>query len=135
MAFLDAGVHVLMEKPLAATAAEADQLVEPPAAAPGPSGRPRGAVQSGFTAAAAARCAIRRYIEAVRAGGFSFRSTDVGVVLDLMIHDMDLVLSLVRSPRPEGRGPGLSVLGGHEDVANARLEFQSGCVAALSPPG
>ncbi len=56
----------------------------------------------------------------------------MGVVLDLMIHDIDLVLSLVRSPLRKVEALGLSVLGGHEDVANARLEFECGCVATLS---
>jgi predicted dehydrogenase len=73
-----------------------------------------------------------KYIEAVRASGFTFRSTDVGVVLDLMIHDIDLVLSMVRSPVRRVEALGLSVMGGHEDVANARLEFECGCVASLS---
>ena len=78
------------------------------------------------------RLANPKYIEAVRASGFTFRSTDVGVVLDLMIHDIDLVLSLVRSPLRKVDALGVSVLGGHEDVANARLEFECGCVATLS---
>ena len=56
----------------------------------------------------------------------------MGVVLDLMIHDIDLVLSLVRSPVRKVEALGISVLGGHEDVANARLEFECGCVATLS---
>ena len=56
----------------------------------------------------------------------------MGVVLDLMIHDIDLVLSLVRSPLRKVDALGISVLGGHEDVANARLEFECGCVATLS---
>ena len=73
-----------------------------------------------------------KYIEAVRASGFTFRSTDVGVVLDLMIHDIDLVLSMVRSPLRKVDALGVSVVGGHEDVANARLEFECGCVATLS---
>jgi predicted dehydrogenase len=56
----------------------------------------------------------------------------VGVVLDLMIHDIDLVLSLVQSPLRSVEAQGVSVLGGHEDVANARLRFECGCVATLS---
>ena len=56
----------------------------------------------------------------------------MGVVLDVMIHDIDLVLSLVRGPLRKVEALGFSVLGGHEDVANARLEFECGCVAALS---
>jgi predicted dehydrogenase len=130
--FLRRGVHVLMEKPLAVSAAEADELV---AAA-----RSAGAVlQVGHVerfnpalAAALPHLDRPKYIEAVRAGAFSFRSTDVGVVLDLMIHDIDLVLSLVREPVVRVEAIGLSVLGGHEDVANARLYFADGAVAALS---
>jgi predicted dehydrogenase len=137
MTFLRQGVHVLMEKPLAAAADEADELVD--------AARQSGAVlQVGhverFNPAFTSLSALDgpqsifapKYIEAVRCGAFSFRSTDVGVVLDLMIHDLDLVLSLVRSRVRRIDALGVSVLGGHEDVANVRLEFQSGCVASLS---
>jgi predicted dehydrogenase len=126
------GVHLLVEKPLCPTTAEADELVE--------AARHRGVIlQVGHVerfnpAMEAAREYVPdpKYIEAVRASGFTFRGTDVGVVLDLMIHDIDLVLSMVDSPVRRVEALGLSVLGGHEDVANARLEFESGCVAALS---
>ncbi len=129
---LNSGVHLLIEKPLTPSTAEADELVD--------SARRAGVVlQVGHverfnpaTSAAAAHVRDPKYIEAVRASGFTFRSTDIGVVLDLMIHDLDLVLSLVRSPVRRVDALGLSVLGGHEDVANARLTFESGCVAALS---
>jgi len=73
-----------------------------------------------------------KYIESTRAGAFTFRSTDVGVVMDLMIHDIDLILSMVRSKVRKVDALGFSVLGGHEDVANARLEFESGCIATLN---
>jgi predicted dehydrogenase len=129
---LRAGIHVLVEKPICATSAEADELV---AAA-----RRQGAVlQVGHVerfnpafAAAADQVADPKYIEAIRTSGFTFRSTDVGVVLDLMIHDIDLVLSLNPGRLCKVDALGISVLGGHEDVANARLQFQSGCVATLS---
>jgi predicted dehydrogenase len=129
---LNWGVHLLVEKPLCATSAQADDLVR--------AARRHGAVlQVGhverFNPALTAvlpHVAAPKYIEAVRASGFTFRSTDIGVVLDLMIHDIDLALSLVRSPVRKIEALGLSVLGGHEDVANARLEFECGCVAALS---
>jgi len=132
MELLDAGVHLLVEKPLCATLSEADELVD--------AARRRGVVlQVGHVerfnptfAAATTHTPDPKYLEAVRAGGFTFRSTDVGVVLDLMIHDIDLVLSLVRSPVRKVEALGLSVLGGHEDVANARLEFECGAVANLS---
>ena len=129
---LGRGVHVLMEKPLAATLAEADELVEL-------ARRNRLVLQVGHVerfnpALGAALPHLRspKYIEAVRTSGFTFRSTDIGVVLDVMIHDLDLVLSLVRSEVRRVDALGLSVLGGHEDVANARVEFACGCVATLS---
>ena len=73
-----------------------------------------------------------RYIACERFSGFSGRSTDVGVVLDLMIHDLDLVLSLVRSPVASVEAMGVSVLGGNEDLVQARVRFENGCVADLS---
>jgi predicted dehydrogenase len=132
MEVLDRGIHVLMEKPLATSTAEADQLVE--------AARRRnvvlqvGHVERFNPALAAALPHVRncKYIEATRTSPFTFRSTDVGVVLDLMIHDLDLVLWMVRSPLKRVDAIGLSVMGGHEDVANARLEFRSGCIATLS---
>ncbi len=131
---LNQGVHVLVEKPLCPTAAEADELVR--AARRNGLVLQVGHVERFNPALAAAAPHVSqpppKYLEAVRTGGFTFRSTDVGVVLDLMIHDIDLVLSLVRSPLRRVEALGLSVLGGHEDVANARLEFQCGCVATLS---
>ena len=130
--FLRRGIHLLVEKPLCSTLAEADELVD--------TARRNGAVlQVGHVerfnpafAAAASDARTPKYIEAVRASGFTFRSTDVGVVLDLMIHDLDLVLSMVRSRLRKVDALGLSVLGGHEDVAHARLEFECGCIATLS---
>ncbi|HUT12209.1 MAG TPA: Gfo/Idh/MocA family oxidoreductase [Thermoguttaceae bacterium] len=129
---LKSGIHLLVEKPICSTRAEADELVET-------ARRHRLVLQVGHVerfnpafAAATAQVENPKYIEAVRAGPFTFRSTDVGVVLDLMIHDIDLVLSMVRSRVRKVDALGLSVLGGHEDVANARLQFENGCVATLS---
>jgi predicted dehydrogenase len=132
MELLDRGIHVLMEKPLAVTTAEADDLVE--AARRSNVILQVGHVERFNPALAAALPHLRnpKYIETTRTSAFSFRSTDVGVVLDLMIHDLDLVLWMVRSPLTRVDAMGLSVLGGHEDVAHARLEFRSGCVATLS---
>jgi predicted dehydrogenase len=129
---LNWGTHLLVEKPLCLTTAQADQLVKV--------AKRNGAVlQVGhverFNPAIAPVLSLvehPKYIEAVRASPFSFRSTDIGVVLDLMIHDLDLALSMVRSRVRRIDALGLSVLGGHEDVANARLEFECGCVAAFS---
>ena len=129
---LEAPAHLLIEKPVCTTVAQADELVEL-------ARRRRLVLQVGHVerfnpAFAAASPHVRnpKFIEAVRASAFTFRSMDVGVVLDLMIHDIDLVLSLVHSPLRSVDALGLSVLGGHEDVAHARLVFQSGCVANLS---
>ncbi len=130
--FLNRGIHLLVEKPLCGTLAESDELVD--------AARRSGAIlQVGHVerfnpafSAAASQIENPKYIEAVRTSGFTFRSTDIGVVLDLMIHDLDLVLSMVRSRVRRVDALGLSVLGGHEDVANARLEFECGCVATLS---
>jgi predicted dehydrogenase len=73
-----------------------------------------------------------RYIAAERLSTHTFRSTDIGVVLDLMIHDIDLVLSLVDAPVTSVEAVGVSVFGGHEDIANARIVFEDGCVANLT---
>ena len=130
--FLEAGVALLVEKPLCTTRAEADELLSI-------AQRHNVVLQVGHVErfnpafrAAVPHLRSPKYIEAVRASAFTFRSTDVGVVLDVMIHDIDLVLSLVRGPLRKVEALGISVLGGHEDVANARLEFECGCVATLS---
>ncbi len=130
--FLKAGTHLLVEKPLCATVAEADELVE--------LARQRKVVlQVGHVErfnpaleAAAQHLQEPKYIETVRTSGFTFRSMDIGVVLDLMIHDIDLVLSLVRSPLRTVDAMGWSLLGGREDAAYARLKFADGCMANLS---
>ncbi len=129
---LEAGVHLLIEKPVCTSVAEADELIDR-------ARRQRLVLQVGHVerfnpafAAAASQLREPRFIEAVRASSFTFRSMDVGVVLDLMIHDIDLVLSLVRSPLRSVQALGMAVLGEHEDVAHARLEFATGCVANLS---
>jgi len=73
-----------------------------------------------------------RFIEAHRLSPFPARSTDIGVVLDLMIHDLDIVLAFVQSPVVSVDGVGVSVLSDSEDIANARLRFENGCVANLT---
>ena len=131
MESLEAGRHVLMEKPLARSQAEAEALAR--------TARGRGlALQVGhverFNPAfqeAASRIRQPRYIEAARTSSYSFRSTDIGVVLDLMIHDLDLVLSLVGSPVQKVEAVGSVVMGPHEDIAYARLWFENGCIASL----
>ena len=130
--FIQRGIHVLVEKPLAVNLGEADELVS--AARQKRLVLQVGHVERFNPAMTAAARHIRdpKFIEATRASGFTFRSTDIGVVLDLMIHDLDLVLAMVRSPIRKVDALGVSVLGGHEDVANARLEFENGCVANLN---
>jgi predicted dehydrogenase len=129
---LEAGVHVLVEKPICTTHAEADELVAV-------AKRRNLVLQVGHVErfnpafnAAMPHVNDPKFIETVRTSGFTFRSTDVGVVLDMMIHDIDLVLSLVHGKVCKVDAIGVSVLGGHEDVANVRLEFDTGCVAILS---
>ena len=126
---LVAGVDVLIEKPLAATLAEADRIVE----LAGKHGR---VVQTGHLerfnpAVTAAREHLNRpmFFEAHRLSVFTLRSLDVDVVLDLMIHDLDIVLSLVASPVREVRAVGLPVLSSKVDIANVRVEFENGCIA------
>lgn len=129
---IDHGVHAFVEKPLCTTRAQAQDLVS--------RARQRGVVlQVGHVerfnpawSAALPHLREPRFIRATRQGGFSFRSTDVGVVLDLMIHDLDLVLSLVRSNVARVEASGMALFGQHEDVAEARLVFENGCQAQLS---
>jgi predicted dehydrogenase len=129
---LQNGVHLLVEKPIASTLEQAEELVRV-------ARRQQRVLQVGHVerfnpALAQVLPHLRdpKYIEATRAGGFSGRSTDIGVVLDLMIHDLDLVLALVRSPVKQVEALGVSILGQHEDVAHARLVFDNGCVATLN---
>lgn len=131
-AFLTAGVPVLVEKPVCRTVAEADDLV----ALADRVGVP---LQVGhierFNPAfeELIRRPIRaKFVEAERHGPFTGRSVDIGAVLDLMIHDLDLLLSLVRSPVRNVSAVGAAVFGGHEDMVNARLEFENGCVAHVT---
>lgn len=129
--FIMAGKAVLVEKPLAATASEAAELVA--------LARRHGIImQVGhierFNPAFVdvQRRPLRpKFIQAERFGPFSGRALDVGVVLDLMIHDLDLVLTLVGSDVSAVEAVGVSVFGRHEDLAHARLRFRNGCVATL----
>ena len=73
-----------------------------------------------------------KYVSAERLSTYTFRSTDIGVVLDLMIHDLDLLLSLITAPVRSVAAVGVSLFGDHEDVANARIEFEDGSVANLT---
>jgi predicted dehydrogenase len=126
---MKAGVDVLIEKPLAATLAEAEELVSLAA-------KHKRIAQAGhlerFNPAVRATLPILTrpmFFEVHRLSVFTPRSLDVDVVLDLMIHDLDIVLAFAKSPVKEVRAVGLPILSGKVDIANVRLEFESGCIA------
>lgn len=130
--FLERRVHMLMEKPLASTYAEGLELVEL-------AERAAVVLQVGhlerFNAgvmALAERVVDPRFIEVHRLGTFVERATDVDVVIDIMIHDIDIVTALVKSEIKEVAAAGLPVLTPHIDIANARLEFANGAVANVT---
>ncbi|HJV11423.1 MAG TPA: Gfo/Idh/MocA family oxidoreductase [Burkholderiales bacterium] len=131
-ACLERGVHVLVEKPLAATLAEADDLVD--LAAKKNLVLQVGHVQRYSSAfrALAARVDRPLYIDAERLAGFKQRGAEVNVILDLMIHDLDLALSLARVEVSAVSACGFRVLTSDIDIASARVEFANGCVADLS---
>ncbi len=126
---MTAGVDVLIEKPLAATRAEAEQMVALAA-------QNQRVAQVGhlerFNPAVRATVPLLTqpmFFEVHRLSVFTPRSLDVDVVLDLMIHDLDIVLAFAKSPVKEVRAVGLPILSGKVDIANVRLEFESGCIA------
>jgi predicted dehydrogenase len=131
-ACLESGVHVLVEKPLAATLAEADDLVD--LATKKNVVLQVGHVQRYSSAfrALAARVDRPLYIDAERLAGFKQRGAEVDVILDLMIHDLDLALSLARAEVSAVSACGFRVLTNDIDIASARIEFANGCVADLS---
>jgi predicted dehydrogenase len=126
---MQAGVDVLVEKPLAPSLAEADELVRLAQSLDrigqvGHLERFNPAVR-----ATAPLITQPMFFEVHRLSVFTPRSLDVDVILDLMIHDLDIVLWLVNSPVKEIRAVGLPILSGKADIANVRMEFESGCVA------
>ena len=131
-AFLSAGVDVLVEKPVTVTVEEADELI---GLADG-----KGLIfQVGhlerFNSAVTKMVELTttpKFIECNRLSPFPDRSTDVDVVLDLMIHDIDIILSLVRSKVKNIHAVGIPVISRNVDIANARVEFESGCVANIT---
>ncbi|MCA9072508.1 MAG: Gfo/Idh/MocA family oxidoreductase, partial [Planctomycetaceae bacterium] len=129
--FLRQGISTLVEKPLATNVEQATELVQI-------AERHETILQVGHverfnpaTRSAFAGCDSPKFIFAERLSPFSFRSTDIGVVHDLMIHDIDLCLSLVQSPVTRVEAFGVSLMGSLEDSARARLTFESGCIADL----
>lgn len=131
-ALLNEGKHLLVEKPIADTPANARELSELAAA--------KGCVlQVGHVErfnpvlhALEAQLKNPRFLEVTRLSPYPNRSTDIGVVLDLMIHDIEIILHLVRSPIQSLDAVGISVLGGGEDIANVRFRFENGCVANVT---
>jgi predicted dehydrogenase len=126
---MEAGVDVLIEKPLASTRAEAGEIIDL-------AKQHQRVAQVGhlerFNPAVRATIPLitqPMFFEVHRLSVFSPRALDVDVVLDLMVHDLDIVLSFVNSPVQEVRAVGLPILSGKTDIANVRLEFASGCVA------
>jgi predicted dehydrogenase len=129
---LENGIDLLVEKPIASTLDDARLLVD--AAAKHSRILQVGHVERFNPVVAAARevATEPQFFEIHRLAEFSPRSLDIDVVLDLMIHDLDIVLSLVRSPVTEVRAVGIAVLSRKADIANARVEFANGCVANLT---
>jgi predicted dehydrogenase len=129
---LDAGKHLLIEKPIAEKTSDASELAQ--------RASQRGLVlQVGHVerfnpvlSALEERLTHPRFIEAHRLSPYPNRSTDIGVVLDLMIHDLEIILHLVRSPVATIDAVGVPVLSRGEDIANARLKFEDGCVANIT---
>ena len=131
-AALEAGRHVLIEKPITETPAEAQALIDL-------AERRERVLQVGHLIRFAApiarlRAEVRQalYVECVRIAPWTSRGTDVNVILDLMIHDLDLVLSIVPAPIVDVDAVGTPVLSEREDIANARLRFADGCVATIT---
>lgn len=130
--FLERGIHLLIEKPVTTTLEQADDLLE--------TARRSGAtIQVGhierFNPAFEELCSrpIRpKFVECERHGPFTGRSMDIGAVLDLMIHDLDLVNALDGSEVVSVEAMGVALFGKHEDMVNARVVFRSGCVATLT---
>jgi predicted dehydrogenase len=129
---LERGKHLLVEKPIAENPQHAAELAELAA-------RNRLILQVGHVerfnpvlSALEARLRHPRFIEAHRLSPYPNRGTDIGVVLDLMIHDLEIILHLVRSPVQRIDAVGIPVLSKGEDIANARIRFESGCVANVT---
>jgi predicted dehydrogenase len=130
--FLKRGLPIMVEKPLASTLSQCDELVE--RAKANDTLLQVGHIER-FNPALLdlERRRLRpKFVEGQRLANFSGRSLDIGVVLDLMIHDIDVLLAMVRSPVRSVEAIGVSLFGVHEDIANARLTFENGCVANLT---
>jgi predicted dehydrogenase len=132
MSLLKQGKHVLVEKPITATVEQGEQLVE--TAAKNNLIFQVGHLERFNPAVEAVENMISepKFIEVQRLGSFSARSLDIDVVLDLMIHDLDIILALIKDEVVAIKSSGIHVVSEKTDIANARLEFKSGCVATLT---
>jgi len=132
MALLGWGKHLLIEKPIADTPTNARELAE--CAARQGCVLQVGHVERFNPVLHALESHLRnpRFLEVTRLSPYPNRSTDIGVVLDLMIHDIEIILHLVRSPVASLDAVGISVLGSGEDIANVRFRFENGCVANVT---
>ena len=130
--FLQHGVHVMIEKPMTGTVLEARELID--------ISKVKGLVlQAGYierfnpAIAAIKRLSVNpKFIECHRLSPFTFRSADIGVVLDLMIHDIDILLYITNSKVKKFDAVGVNVISDKEDIANVRIQFQNGCVANVT---
>ena len=129
---MEAGVHVLVEKPMTATLQEADSLIR--LAKANDLILQVGHLERFNPAVVAARSHVSQplFVESHRLASFTERGTEVDVILDLMIHDIDIILSLVPYPLEDLRVGGVKVLTPRTDIANVRLEFASGCTANVT---
>lgn len=132
LSLLQRGKHLLVEKPITENPQDATELAELAA-------RNGLILQVGHVErfnpvldALETRLTHARFIEAHRLSPYPNRSTDIGVVLDLMIHDLEIILHLVRSPVQNVDAVGIPVLSKSEDIANARIRFENGCVANIT---
>jgi predicted dehydrogenase len=130
--FLNSGAHVLAEKPIAHTLADADKLIE--AAKKNKRILQVGHLERFNPAVRQLRELVKnpRFFEAHRMGLFSPRSLDIDVILDLMIHDLDIISLLVPSPVADIKAVGIAIVSNRIDIANARLTFENGCVANVT---
>jgi predicted dehydrogenase len=132
MNLLKQGKHVLVEKPITATVEQGEQLVE--VAAKNNLIFQVGHLERFNPAVEAIENMISepKFIEVQRLGSFSARSLDIDVVMDLMIHDLDIIMALIKDDVVAIKSSGIHVVSEKTDIANARLEFKSGCVATLT---
>lgn len=130
--FLQQGVHVMIEKPMTGTVSEARELIDI-------SEKKKLVLQAGYierfnpTIVAIKKLSIKpKFIECHRLSPFTFRSADIGVVLDLMIHDIDIILHITGSKVKKFDAVGVNVISDKEDIANVRIQFENGCVANIT---